>query len=237
MRLDHYRQAWDQKPALRAVYDDLYSKMLYYGSSGRSLEVGAGIGNLNILDQDLIRIDIQPSQAVDVAADAHFLPFKDESFANIYLVDVLHHLECPLKFLSEAQRVLTQGGRLIMVEPGITPISYLLYRVGHEEPVDMSWRPDPTCWPTIGRDPYESNQAIPSLLFHRFKESLIRYGITLKLIHKRRLSIVAYPLSGGFKPWSLLPKFLVAPILSLEKVLLPFLGWLIAFRIIIVLEK
>jgi hypothetical protein len=49
--------------------------------------------------------------------------------------------------------------------------------------------------------------------------------------------LFAYPLSGGFKPWSLIPQALVRPVLALEDALLPVLGPVMGFRLLIVIEK
>ena len=49
------------------------------------------------------------------------------------MLDVLHHLPHPLDFLSETARVLNSGGVVVMIEPWITPASYLLYRYFHHE--------------------------------------------------------------------------------------------------------
>ena len=57
------------------------------------------------------------------------------------MVDVLHHIESPLRLFAEAARVLRPGGRLIACEPAITPLSGLFYRRFHDEPVDMSADP------------------------------------------------------------------------------------------------
>jgi hypothetical protein len=51
------------------------------------------------------------------------------------------------------------------------------------------------------------------------------------------MSLFVYPLSGGFKKWSLIPFFLVNFLLRIEKKLTPFLGPLMAFRMIIVIEN
>ena len=51
------------------------------------------------------------------------------------------------------------------------------------------------------------------------------------------LSLFAYPLSGGFKSWSLMPYSWVRTILKIEEKLLPILGRLMAFRLMVVLEK
>ncbi len=89
----------------------------------------------------------------------------DEIFAGVVMLDVLHHLERPIEFLKEASRVLKPGGRLAMIEPAMTTLARRFYDRFHEEPVDM--QADPFAPVTINpdRDPFDANQAIPSLLF------------------------------------------------------------------------
>ena len=237
MKLDDYKCRWEQKHALRAVYRDLYQRMTHASISGRGLEIGGGIGNLELTNENIVRLDIQHSLGVHVAADAHFLPFCDCAFSNVYLFDVLHHLECPLVFLAEAERVLEPGGRIIMIEPGITPFSHLMYGLGHEEPVDMNWHPRIPCTPRGDKNPYESNQAIPTLLFNKYHHILTEAVTNLRVLENNWLSLFAYPLSGGFQAWSLVPASWVGPLLKFEERLLPLVGRLMAFRMMIVMEK
>ena len=237
MQLEDYCLRWEKKKSLRLIYQDLYQQMAQFSLPGFSLEIGGGIGNLELPQGDILRIDIQKSPGVQVVADAHYLPFCNGAFSNIYLFDVLHHLECPLVFLAEAQRVLRPGGRVIMIEPGITPLSHLLYRMGHEEPVDLTWHPKEFCKPNPKKNPYESNQAIPTLLFNKYHAFMGRAGISMRVLENRWLSLFAYPLSGGFKSWSLIPSSWVRPILKFERWLLPKVGNKMAFRLMIILEK
>ncbi|OHC67337.1 MAG: hypothetical protein A3H93_15155 [Rhodocyclales bacterium RIFCSPLOWO2_02_FULL_63_24] len=237
MQLDEYQRRWLEKPALRAVYGDLHRRMAKASMPGPSLEIGGGIGNLDAGNSDLLRMDIQRSPGVALAADAHRLPFASQVFSNIYLFDVLHHLQCPLVFFAEADRVLRPGGRVIMIEPGITPVSRLLYGMGHEEPVDMSWVPDEDCELNPDKDPYASNQAIPTILFKRSPHLFRKADASLRVVDSRWLSLIAYPLTGGFKSWSLIPAEWVKPLLRLEDRLLPLIGGLMAFRLMVVLEK
>ena len=51
---------------------------------------------------------------LDAVADAQALPFADNSFANIVMVDVLHHIEQPARCLSEAERVLKPGRHVML---------------------------------------------------------------------------------------------------------------------------
>jgi SAM-dependent methyltransferase len=237
MQLEDYKKQWNKKPVLRAIYSDLYQKIENVACSGDTLEIGGGIGNLHIRAGRLIKTDIQYSIGVDVVADAQQLPFDNEVFSNIVLFDVLHHLQCPLLFFAEAQRVLKPGGRVIMVEPGITPVSKLLYKMGHEEPVEMGWDMNDPCKVDSDKDPYDSNQAIPTILFKRDKNIFLRNNKGFKIIRSDWLSLFAYPLSGGFKSWSLIPCSWVSIILKIEEKLLPFLGNIAAFRLMVVVEK
>ena len=45
------------------------------------------------------------------------LPFHDKSFDHVFMVSTLHHMEHPQRCVSEAGRVLKQGGTLAIVEP------------------------------------------------------------------------------------------------------------------------
>jgi hypothetical protein len=59
----------------------------------------------------------------------------------------------------------------------------------------------------------------------------------LKLVQLEHLSLFAYPLSGGFRSWSLISESMVEPLLKLEQRLLGLLGRFMAFRLLVVLEK
>lgn len=238
-RLAGHRDAWLRKPSLRAVYGDFHKRLLDACPPGRLLDIGSGSGHLSGLASDVVSIDILPSPWVDCVADAHRLPFSDGSFSGAVMIDVLHHLERPTEFFAEVARVLRPGGRLAMVEPAITPLSWLFYNFIHEEPVDLSADPFATADPDPDRDPFDANQAIPTLLFGRAsgRRRFVERFPELALVSRERFSLFAYPLTGGFKAWSLIPAAAVAPMLRLEQVLSPILGDLMAFRLFIVLEK
>src|SRR5262249_12419319 len=153
---------WRAKPALRAVYEDYYDRMAAWMRPGRSVEVGAGSGNLKSCLSRVVATDIVPAPWLDLVTDAQRLPFERGTVDNIVGVDVLHHLEYPRRFLDEAQRVLRPGGRLVFVEPAITPVSRLVFALVHPEPVDLRADPLEVGDPDPGRHPFESNQAIPT---------------------------------------------------------------------------
>ena len=78
--------------------------------------------------------DIQPAAWLDAAADAQALPFRDDCFDNIVLLDVLHHVENPTLFFAEAARVLKPGsGFLYVAEPAIWGAFHELHRPFYDE--------------------------------------------------------------------------------------------------------
>ena len=236
-KLEDYRATWNRKPVLRVIYDDFYDRLAAACRPGVTIEIGGGIGNLKRRLSNVVATDIQPAPWLDCVADAQRLPFAGGSAANIVMVDVLHHLEFPLVFFREAERVLRPGGRVLMIEPAVTWGSSMLYRLFHHEPVRTSadvlldGSPDPR------RDPYASNQAIPTLLATRDRDRFHRLCPALRVAGVEWFSLAAYPLSGGFKPWSLLGEGAARRLLSIERVVEPVLGRFTAFRMLLIVEK
>jgi len=65
----------------------------------------------------------------DVFADAQALPVMDASINCVLLLDVLEHIPRPAVCMSEINRVLKSGGRLILQVPFVYPI--------HDAPLDF----------------------------------------------------------------------------------------------------
>jgi SAM-dependent methyltransferase len=236
-QLADHRGIWDRKPVLRLVYEDFYDRIAAACRGGRTIEIGGGIGNLKRRLTDVVATDIQSAPWLDCVADAQRLPFADGCAANIVMVDVLHHLEFPLVFLREAARVLRPGGRVLMVEPAITWGSTLFYRLFHHEPVRTSADVLEDGSPDPHRDPYDSNQAIPTLIATHDRDRLHRLCPTLRIAAVQLFSLAAYPLSGGFQPWSLIGEGVARRLLRLERALEPALGRFAAFRMLLIIEK
>jgi SAM-dependent methyltransferase len=235
--LADYRGVWERKPVLRVIYDDFYDRIAAACRPGLTIEIGGGIGNLKQRLGEVVATDIQFAPWLDCVADAQRPPFADGAAANIVMVDVLHHLEFPAAFFREAARVLRPGGRVIMIEPAITWGSTLFYRLFHHEPVRtsvevlMDGSPDPR------RDPYASNQAIPTLIATRDKDRFHRLFPTLGMASVEWFAFAAYPLSGGFKPWSLISEGMARRMLRIERALEPVFGRVAAFRMMLIVEK
>jgi SAM-dependent methyltransferase len=239
-RLQEHRDVWKRKPGLRAIYVDYHHRLLSeLPVDELILEIGGGSGNFSETACNLISVDLVPSPWVDVSCDAHALPIRDASFGGIVMLDVLHHLARPVTFFEEAARVLRSGGRLAMIEPAITPLSWPFYHFLHQEPVDMSVDPLADQPPEVAADPFLSNQGIPTLLFGR-QDHRARFEARFpefKIVDRRTFSLFAYPMSGGFKRWSLLPGWAAPPLLKLEDGLSSTLGPILGFRMSATLER
>ena len=227
-------QVWNNKLVLRKVYDDIYNRMTKFIKPGLILEIGSGGINFKKNYKEVIYTDIQVVPWINLVSDAHHLPFKKKIFNNIIMIDVLHHLHSPISFFSEANNVLTTGGRIIMVEPAITFLSSFFYKYFHYEPLDMKVNAFEKRLSTS--DPYDSNQALPTLLFRDrvYFEGLVQ---NFKIVEKKQFGLFTYPLSGGFRKWSLLPIFLYPFLRKLEGYMEYFLSPFMGFRMLVVLEK
>jgi SAM-dependent methyltransferase len=235
--LPEYLSVWDHKPVIRAVYGDFYDRIAAQCVPGLTVELGGGIGNLKQRLGHVVTTDIQLATWLDCVADAQQLPFATGAVANIVMVDVLHHIEFPVRFFREADRVLHTGGRIVMVEPAITWGSTLFYRLLHHEPVVTSADPLVDGTPDPDRDPYDSNQAIPTLIATRHRARFHALFPSLRIRRLDWISLAVYPLSGGFKSWSLVPAALAGPVLAFERALEPLVGRIAAFRLLMVIEK
>ena len=88
----------------------------FLGKNKRNiLVIGSGTkgDNLNLIwnsNHNIIGIDIYKSNSVNIIADAHSLPFKEESFDCVIIQAVLEHVLNPFKVSSEIKRVLKKNG-------------------------------------------------------------------------------------------------------------------------------
>jgi SAM-dependent methyltransferase len=234
-----HRDLWERKRSIRLLYRDFHRRLLDCCPEGRILDIGSGTAHIKDSRPDAVSTDILPFPGIDVVADAHRLPFPDECFSGLVMLDVLHHLERPIEFLKEASRVLEPGGRLAMIEPAMTTLARQFYHRFHEEPVDMSADPFAQTAINPDRDPFDANQAIPSLLFataaaRRRVEAEIP-GLRVGTVDW--LGLFAYPMSGGFQNWSLIPAALIRPVLAFEAMVPQAVRRQIAFRMIVVVER
>jgi SAM-dependent methyltransferase len=234
--LSRHQAVWKAKPILRRLYTTWYEELAACLSPGLTLEIGGGTGNLKEFAPAVVCTDIVRVPWLDAVVDAQWLPFRTASINNVVLFDALHHIECVRLFFDEAVRVLKPGGRILIVDPYISWASWPVYRFLHPEPIDLKADPLAMRPANPSRKPFDANQAVATILFERALDAFQRqYPQLAKRVH-RRMAFFAYPLSGGFEHPSLLPMWLVRPMLAIEWAV-GFLSRMLAFRILVVLEK
>jgi SAM-dependent methyltransferase len=231
-------RAWNERPLLRRLYRGWYRELArrLADVAGANVELGSGIGKLREAIPGIVTTDVEPTQWSDRIVDAAELPWEDGSLANLVLVDVFHHLSRPAAFLDEAARTLTPGGRVLILDPYCSPLSTLAYTRLHHERTDLSAAPFAED-ERIAAAPLESNQACATLAFFRAADEYARRWPALRVVERRRLAVLAYPLSGGFTKRSLVPSALTSALVAVDRALEPILAPLAAFRCLIVLER
>ena len=230
-------EAWRSRPLVRRLYADWYRLVSERLASvpGATIELGSGISRFKEHFAEAIATDVEPTPWAADVVDAERLPFEAGSTANLVMIDVLHHLASPGRFLDEATRVLAPGGRVVILDPYCSPVSYWAYRRFHHERTDLRAAPFADD-PAAGASPMEANQARATLVFFRHLAEFERRWPALGVVERRRLALLLYPLSGGFTRPELLPGALVPPVAALERLLAP-LAPLLAFRCLVVLER
>ena len=162
--LEHER-AWNQRPLLRRIYREWFALLTSRLSDvdGATIELGSGIGQLRAFVPELVTTDVEATPWAERVVDAEALPYEDGALANIVMLDVFHHLPRPAVFLDEATRALAIGGRVVMLEPYVSPLSAVAYRLHHERlELDADGFAE-----SDSPDPLDANLAQTTLAFFR----------------------------------------------------------------------
>jgi SAM-dependent methyltransferase len=239
-RFQQHRHTWDLNPALRALYAEWYGRIadaLPAPSVGPRVEIGSGPGFARQFIPDLELTDLVRAPWHDRELDAQALAYDDASLGAIVLFDVLHHLPSPRRFFAEVVRVLRPGGRLVMCEPYIGLVSYPVYKLLHVEPLVLGVDPLADQTSADARDPFDSNQAIPTLLFGSGRGAFEAAFPALAIRRVEHLAGLSYSASGGFSRRPILPMRFWSALHRLEARLPAVVQRWTAFRMLVVVER
>lgn len=221
------------KPYLKKLYEDFYSRILVELENipeGIRLEIGSGGGFLNQFTKGFVTSDIMPLEGVDKTFSAESMPFEDATLSCICMLNVFHHIPKPYLFLSEAQRTLAPGGKIVMIEPANTPFSSFIYRNFHHEPFD----PNGPVEIAPGNPLSNSNQALPSIYFQRDIDRFRTQFPNLRILKIQNHTPFSYIISGGVSRSAMLPYFMYPIVTGFEKLLSPLSNQLGLFCTIVI---
>jgi len=238
-QLDEYyarRQIWAKKPQIRLVYQRWVSKLKKFLIEGPLLELGSGSGLLKDFLPDVILSDMVYLPWLDRVIDCMDMPFEQGTLGGIISLDLLHHVAQPHTFLKEAARVLKPGGRVFLIEPYITPGSYLGYKLLHHEHINFKDYHAGDASADSKPDPWQGNTALANLVFKRDLKNWHTLQPDLQIIHKEIFSLFDFQAAAGFKPYAFVPHWLFKHLVKLDD-WLSFLMPLLGYRIFVVLEK
>lgn len=221
-----HRKILQSNPFLRANYHRWYGELdlaLHETESlnGPVVEVGCGASFLEERVPALVKTDSVPNPFAHRQMDAMAMDFPSDSIRAIYLSGVLHHIPDPGKFLSEAERCLQSGGRLVMIEPNNSPIERLLCRyLDHYEYFDDTVEG----WVNSEANSMtNANLAIPWVIFFRDRALFEKRFPRLSLKRVRYHTFLAYFISGGMTYKPFLPRFCVPLVNAMEYLFTPFM--------------
>jgi SAM-dependent methyltransferase len=238
-QLDEYfqrRQVWAKKPQIRLVYERWVKKIRKFLVEGPLLEVGSGSGLLKSFLPQVILSDVFKLPWIDRVIDCMDMPFENNSLGGIISLDLLHHVAQPHAFLREAARVLERGGRIFLIEPYITPGSYLGYKLLHHE--NINFKDYHAGIHDTGRkaDPWQGNSALANLVFKRDLKHWDTLHPDLHILHREIFSFFDFQVAAGFKPYAFAPHWLFKNIVKVDDWISPLMPAL-GFRIFVVLQK
>ena len=211
-----------KRPAIKQYLFYLYSKINDNLVGENILEIGSGPGmSLEFIkDKKLTLTDFLPWPEGKIvgSVDASQLPYKDNTFDSIFLVNALHHMQYPVLALAESCRVAKRGGKIIIVEPYVNFFSYLIYKIFHNE--KTTWRYK---FPSNGKIPDKSaSDGEQSVL-----QAILKQNIWIEFIQKHSQKVVELnrfyfsPLSffatGGLSRALPVPANLISTLIFLEK--------------------
>lgn len=225
-----------EKIFLKRIYNDFYNEFKILsgtGVPGLLVELGSGSGFLKEVLPEVITTDVFPGDGIDVVLDGDVMPFKNGTVSVFFLQNVLHHIKDPVLFFNEVTRCLSDGGKIIMIEPYNSIWSSFVYKNFHHEPFDPK-----ADWQIVQNGRLTgANGAMPWVIFFRDRKKFEQEFPNLKIEKLTPHTPFKYLLSGGLSIRQLLPTFMYDLISVVEFALSPINRYIGMFMTIVLKKQ
>lgn len=228
-----HRKIIKTKGFLKQIYTDFYHSFQKTRTpKGPIVEIGSGAGFIKEIIPRIITSDVIQGPEIDQVFSATKMPFKNNSVAAFFMINVLHHIKNAEKALQEMLRCLKSGGKIVMIEPYNSVLGGILYRYFHPE------RFDPRAgWKVSGKGRMsDSNTALPWIIFVRDRAIFERKFPQLIITKITPHTPLRYIVSGGLSKFEFLPIIFYPLVCFTEDFLSPFNKYISMF-VTIELEK
>ncbi len=161
-----HREALGKQRGDPPLYRDYHRRLLESCPEGRILDIGGGTAHIKEFRPDVVSADILSFPGIDVVADAHRLPFPERIFCRRGDARRSAPPGAPDR-IPQGSVARTQARRAPRDDRAGDDNGRAgqFYDRFHEEPVDMKADPFAPVAINPDRDPFDANQAIPTLLF------------------------------------------------------------------------
>jgi len=231
-----YRGIWDSDPVLRRFYRDIWDMSVSQINGAPVVELGGGAGLIREYHPDVITTDLNRFPSTQLVCNATRLPFQSESVGGFLAVAFFHHCVDPKPLFDEVQRALKRGGRFVIFDPYISPLSRLVYALGTEEDCDLAEPPFAAATGRAGVPLLEANIAKATIIFKKYRQLFETTYPSLRIVSVDRINLLRHIVAGSCVQKSPFPSWLY-PVAELADRALSPVSALTAVSVRVVLEK
>ena len=178
---------------------DFVSKHLTENDEILELGCGAGHSRYFIKNKNLKISDITDYDFLDYKnVDCLNTGFKDNSFDAVFSSSLIHHIPNPIKLFNEVGRILKKNGKYIILDVNCSFFFKLIILLTKIEKYDVDVNIyDKNINLTDPKDHFDSNNAVPSLIFENFDKFNNNLDFKFKLTEFKFEEFFIFANSGG----------------------------------------